>query len=131
MIAAILPRLAPYKLSLQIGAGLIAAALVFGAGWTANGWRLNAELSDLKASHAQEQAAKATTALTTLKADAEAIHKAATEYAAIETTLAPKIAALTKELRNAPKLPAGCRPDDFRVRNLEAAIDAANQAIPR
>lgn len=114
-----------------LGAGALAIALGFGSGWTANGWRLGAELSDLKATHAGEQATQAATAITDMKADAASIHAAATEYAAIESTLAPKIAALTKELKNAPKLPPGCRPDDFRVRNLEAAVDAANAAAAR
>lgn len=112
-------------------AAVVIVAAAFGSGWTANGWRLGADLSDLKATHASEQATQATAAMTDMKADAAVIHTAATEYAAIESTLAPKIAALTKELKNAPKLPPGCRPDDFRVRNLEAAVDAANAAAAR
>ena len=125
MIAA---TLAPYKLQLAIGAGAVAAALCFGAGWAINGWRLGAELASEKAARAQDRAAQARAALSTLQADAAAIHQAATEYAGIQSNLAPKLAALTKELRNAPRLPADCRPDAVRVRNLDAAIDAANQA---
>ena len=131
MIAALLTRLAPYKRPFMVGAGLAAGVLAFGAGWIINGWRLETELSKLKTAHAVERANQASAALTTLQADAEAIHKAAAEYAGIETTLAPKIAALTKELRNAKPLPVDCRPDAVRVRNLDAAIDAANSAIPR
>jgi len=41
------------------------------------------------------------------------------------------MSALTKELRNAPKLPDCCVPDPVRVRNLDAAIEAANKSIPR
>jgi len=125
MIAAVL---APYKLQLAVVAGAAAVALAFGSGWTVNGWRLGAEVANLRAQHAQVQAAQATATVSTLQADAAAIHEAATEYAGIQSTLAPKIAALTKELRNAPRLPVDCRPDDVRVRNLDAAIDAANQA---
>jgi hypothetical protein len=131
MIAALLARLTPYRAPFMVGAGIAAGVLAFGAGWVINGWRLSNELSRLKATQAQEKAAQATVALTTLQADAAAIHKAATEYAGIETTLAPKIAALTKELRNAKPLPVDCKPDAVRVRNLDSAIDAANQAIPR
>lgn len=131
MIAAIRARLAPYKLAFMVGSGLAAGALAFGAGWVVNGWRLDSEISHLTAAHAEQRASQAAGALTTLQADAEAIHKAAAEYAGIETTLAPKIAALTKELRNAKPLPVDCRPDSVRVRNLNSAIDAANQAIPR
>ncbi|TQK10265.1 hypothetical protein FBX97_0181 [Herbaspirillum sp. SJZ107] len=125
MIAA---ALAPYKLQLAAVVGAAAAVLCFGAGWAVNGWRLGAGVAKLQAKHAQEQATQAAATVSTLQADAAAIHQAATEYAGIQSTLAPKIAALTKELRNAPRLPVDCRPDDVRVRNLDAAIDAANQA---
>jgi len=127
-VIAALARLAPYKMWIAAGAGAVAAVLAFGAGWIINGWRLGADLADLRAQHAQAQATQAGATVSTLQADAAAIHQAATEYVGIETTLAPKIAALTKELRNAPKLPAGCAPDPVRMRNLDAAIDAANQA---
>lgn len=124
MIAALMLRLAPFKL-------LLVVALGFGAGWLVNGWRLQTKLSNMEAAHAKEKAQQATEALTTLKADADKIHAAATEYAGIQNTLAPKIAALTKELRNAKPLPPDCAPTPDRVRNLDAAIDTANQAIPR
>jgi len=123
-----LARLAPYKLPLAAGATALVAVLGFGAGWVVNGWRLGADLAHLQAERAQQQAAQATETVSTLQADAAAIHQAATEYAGTQSTLAPKITALTKELRNAPHLPADCRPDPVRVRNLDAAIDAANQA---
>ena len=131
MSAAILARIAPYKLVFMVGAGAAAGALAFCVGWVVNGWRLNGEISRITAAHAEQKASQVAGALTTLQADAEVIHKAASEYAGIETTLAPKIAALTKELRNAKPLPVDCRPDAYRVRNLDSAIDAANQAIPR
>ena len=124
MIGATLARLAPYKL-------LLAAVLAFGAGWAVNGWRLGAELAGEKAARAQDQATQAGAALSAVQVDALAIRQAATEYAAAQSTLAPKLAALTKELRNAKPLPADCRPDAVRVRNLDAAIDAANQAAAR
>lgn len=131
MIAAALARLTPYQLYLTLAASAVGAALAFSAGWTINGWRLGAELAGVKASSAQQQAALANGALTTLQADTATIHLAAVEYAGIESTLAPKIAALTKELRNAKPLPVGCAPTPDRVRNLDAAIDAANQAAAR
>jgi len=131
VIAGLLARLAPYKLRIAVGAGLAAAVLGFGAGWAINGWRLGAELAGEKAARAQDHAAQAGAALSALQADASAIRQAATEYAGIQSTLAPKLTALTKELRNAKPLPADCRPDPVRVRNLDAAIDAANQAAAR
>jgi len=44
--------------------------------------------------------ARSELALTTLEADAARITKAATEFATIQSTLAPRMSALTKELRN-------------------------------
>jgi Tfp pilus assembly protein PilN len=131
MIGGLLARATPYKLYFLAGAGVAVGVVAFGAGWVINGWRMETALSKLKTAQAVERANQANSALTTLQADAAAIHQAATEYAGVQNTLAPKIAALTKELRNAKPLPVDCRPDSVRVRNLDAAIDAANSAIPR
>ena len=110
---------------------LVGLLLAGAAGWAANGWRHGAEIAELQRAHAETMRSQSELALATLQADAAVITKAATEFATIQSTLAPRMTALTKELRNAKPLPAGCRPDDDRVRNLDAAIDAANQSIPR
>ncbi|WP_291585742.1 DUF2514 family protein [Comamonas sp. UBA7528] len=36
----------------------VSAALIFGAGWVAHGWRLGRDLAEMKAAHAQELAAR-------------------------------------------------------------------------
>jgi hypothetical protein len=110
---------------------LLVMALAGAAGWFTNGWRHGAEIADLQRAHAEFRATLSEAALANVQADAATIRQAATEFAAIQSTLAPRMSALTKELRNAPKLPAGCVPDPVRVRNLNAAIDAANKSIPR
>lgn len=112
-------------------AAALAAVIGAGGGWIANGWRLNAQIAETKAQIATDKAAQSDAALQDIKADSAAIHNAATQYAAIASALAPKLTALTKELKNAPPLPPGCKPDAYRVRNLEAAIDAANEAAAR
>lgn len=113
----------------KLAAGaVLTLAVGFAGGWLVNGWRLESGLSELRAQHAEKIATQAKAALTTLQADAAAIHIAAGQLATIETTLGPKIDALKKEIRNAKPLPAGCLPDPARVRNLDAAIDAANAA---
>jgi len=118
--------------ALAAGLGLLLAmALAGAAGWLTNGWRHDAEIAELRRLHAEFRATLSEDALTTLQADAAEVRRAATEFATIQSTLAPKMTALTKELRNAPKLPTGCVPDPVRVRNLDAAIDAANKSIPR
>jgi hypothetical protein len=110
---------------------LLVMALAGAAGWFTNGWRHGTEIADLQRAHAEFRATLSDAALANVQADAATIRQAATEFAAIQSILAPRMSALTKELRNAPKLPAGCVPDPVRVRNLDAAIDAANKSIPR
>jgi hypothetical protein len=121
--------------ALAAGLGLLLAMTLAGtAGWFTNGWRHDAELAELKRAHAETMRSQSELALTTLQADARRITEAATEFAAIQSTLAPRMSALTKELRNVRNvtlLPADCKPTPDRVRNLEAAIDAANKSIPR
>jgi hypothetical protein len=114
------------------GLGLLLAMVLAGAaGWFTNGWRHGAEIADLKRAHAEFRATLSEAALADVHADAATIRQAATEFSTIQSTLAPRMSALTKELRNAKPLPAGCVPDADRVRNLDAAIEAANKSIPR
>lgn len=122
---------APYRALAAAIAVLLAMGLAGATGWAANGWRHGAELAELRRAHAEFRAGLSEQALADVQANAATIRAAATEFAAIQSTLAPRMTALTKELRNAPKLPADCRPDPVRVRNLDAAIDAANKSIPR
>lgn len=122
---------AQYRAAAAGIAVLLALGLAGAAGWLANGWRHGAQLADLQRAHAEFRATLSEAALADVQADAATIRQAATEFAAIQSTLAPRMTALTKELRNVPKLPAGCVPGPERVRNLDAAIDAANQVIAR
>ncbi|MDY0961726.1 hypothetical protein [Massilia sp. CFBP9026] len=123
--------LAPYR-ALAAGIVVLVGLLLAGAaGWFANGWRHGSKLADLQRAHAEFRADLSEQALADVQADAATIRQAATEFGTIQSTLAPRMTALTKELRNAKPLPPDCRPDPVRVRNLDAAIDAANQAIPR
>lgn len=125
--------LTPNQAKALIGVAIVAGALAlgFGGGWTAQGWRLKTEIAEAKAARATEDAAASNAALTTLKTDAEAIHKAAGQLAQIEIDIGPQFAAIKREIKNAKPLPVGCAPDAVRVRNLDAAIDTANAAIAR
>lgn len=123
-----------YRALAAVLALLLAMALGGAAGWITNGWRHGAEIAELQRAHAEFRATLSEQALTNVQADATTIRKAATEFATIQSTLAPRMSALTKELRNvrnATPLPADCKPTPDRVRNLDAAIDAANKSIPR
>lgn len=110
---------------------LASVALAGAGGWVANGWRHDAQIAELRRAHTEYRATLTEAALADVQTDAAVIRQAATEFAGIQSTLAPRMTALTKELRNAKPLPTGCRPDADRVRNLDAAIDAANQSISR
>jgi len=120
-----------YRVPAAVLGLLLAMTLAGVAGWFTNGWRHGTEIAELQRAHAEFRATLSEAALADVQADAATIRQAATEFATIQSTLAPRMSALTKELRNAPKLPAGCVPDPVRVRNLDAAIDAANKSIPR
>jgi len=110
-----------------VGAVLL-LAVGAGAGWTVNGWRLQSALSEERAARADEKAVQAVEATLTLHADAQAINRAASDVLAAQRAMAPKFEQFQKALKNAKPLPRDCRPDDLRVRTLEAGIDAANAA---
>ncbi|WP_029046256.1 hypothetical protein [Cupriavidus sp. amp6] len=106
----------------------VLAVVLFAAGWTANGWRKDAEFERLKVASAQVDLAEANRALEDLSTAGRKIREAADDYAGIQTTLSGKLDAIRKDLKNAKPLPVGCRPDDVRMRKLSDAVDAAKQA---
>ncbi|WP_143010668.1 hypothetical protein [Cupriavidus necator] len=105
-----------------------AGAFFFCAGWTAQGWRKDAELAELTSARAQADLTSATVALADLQEAGAAIRARANEYNSIQTTLGAKLDAIRKDIKNATPLPVDCRPDDYRVRKLSDAVDAAKQA---
>jgi hypothetical protein len=109
-------------------AALTLGACLFGAGWAANGWRKNAEIAELTAARAQADLTSANQAIGELRTASTTIREKADEFAGIQTTLGAKLDAIRKDLKNAPKLPADCRPDAGRVRLMSDAVGAAKQA---
>lgn len=104
-------------------------AAIFAAGWVTNGWRKDAEIDRMKAAGAQADLAGANKAIEDLGVATRTIRSKADEFNASQATLAAKVDQAVKEFRNAKKpLPVDCRPDDFRVRKLSDAVDAAKQA---
>lgn len=111
-----------------IGWALVAALLV-ASGWVVNGWRKDAVIERMKTASAQADLAGANKAIEDIGKASETIRIKADEFNAVQTTLGAKIDAAVKEFRNAKKpLPVDCRPDDFRVRKLSDAVEAAKQA---
>jgi hypothetical protein len=123
----------PFTLNPWVALGIAAALLSAGA---ASGYWLDSnikgvEIADLKTKAAETRANGAESAVKDLTAAAGQIKTAADQYAGIQDTLGPQLAQIRKDMKNAKPLPADCRPDTFRVRNLDAAIDAANAAAAR
>jgi hypothetical protein len=106
----------------------VLTAGIFAAGWAANGWRKDAEIDRMKTDAAQADLASANQALGDLRTASATIREKADEFAGIQTTLGAKLDAIRKDLKNAKPLPADCRPDAQRVRNLLDAVDATKQA---
>jgi hypothetical protein len=109
-------------------AALALAACLFAAGWQVNGWRKDAEIAELTAVRAQADLKSANLALTDLVAAGATIREKADEFRGIQTTMHTELAAIRKDMKNAKPLPVDCRPDDFRMRKLSDAVDAAKQA---
>lgn len=106
---------------LKLIAAALVAAFLFGAGWTAQGWRAEAKLYDVKREHAEASA----------KAHAEALAR----YKSMETQKDEAIkahSALVAE--NAAAADAAKRTADSLRRDLagvQARIDAAAEAAVR
>lgn len=113
--------------------GAVALALGFGGGWMVNGWRLNADIADLKTNAATAQAATATAALADLETGMKRVTAAAKTAQGNVGTVNSQLDQIRKEFKNAtpPPLPAGCNPDDIRMRALAAAAGAVDEAIAR
>lgn len=119
----------PFALPWRAIAAAALAAGAFSAGWVANGWRKDAEIDRMKTASAQADLASANKAIENLGAASQTIRTKADEFNASQATLTAKVDQAVKEFRNAKKpLPVDCRPDDFRVRKLSDAVDAAKQA---
>ncbi len=114
-----------------VGVGVLAVA-TFAGGWVAQGWRKDAEIDRMKTVSAQADLAGANKAIEDLGRASATIRTKADEFNATQTELGAKVDAAVKEFRNAKKpLPVDCRPDDFRVRKLSDAVDAAKAAAAR
>jgi len=101
-----------------------------GAGWTAQGWRKDAEIAGIEKARAEDKASQADNALADLTAASSKV-KAAADGAQIDIdALGAKLDAIHKDFRNAkpPALPADCRLDPIRLRKLTNTASAVNEA---
>lgn len=109
-----------------------AAAAVLSCLLTAMPYRTT--IANMKAAEAKTDTERTNQTLAKFEADAARIHDAAQGYADLQADLTSQISVITKDFNDAIKsrpLPADCRPDDVRMRALNAAVAAANAAAGR
>lgn len=114
-----------------LAAAVVAGALAAGGTYYVTSRSYEVMIADMKASQANAEAASATAALDKLKSYVASMDAAGVAYGKDRDALDAKLDALNKEFHNAIKsspLPADCRPDDMRVRQLTEAVTATNTA---
>ncbi len=121
----------PLTIKLLAGAGII--LLAFGAGWTANGWRLKTDLANVKLDNAEAITQASRVALADYQAAAKVISDAAGGAQVDINALGVKLDAINRRIKNAPPapLPPDCKPGPVRLRNLAEAAAAADASAAR
>ncbi|MGE8688642.1 MAG: hypothetical protein ACN6PJ_15980 [Achromobacter sp.] len=89
------------------------------------------EIAELQLERSRDDLAVAREAIQQTNSDLTAMAKSARAAAAAGPELTASIGALSKALKNANPLPAGCRPDPDRVRSLTDSVRAARGAAAR
>lgn len=104
----------------------VAAVAGAGAAWYVLAAAHGQELAELQLDRAVDDLAVARASIQQTNRDLQAMAKNARAAAAVGPELTASIGALSKALKNANPLPAGCRPDVDRVRTLTDAVRATN-----
>lgn len=117
------------RLAIKAGAALGLLLAAFGAGWAVNGWRLDTKLAEAKAARAEEITQASQVALADYQSAAEAIKKAAAGAQIDLANVTAQLAAIRRNQKNAPPLPADCKPGPVRLHNLAETAAAADKAI--
>lgn len=112
--------------------GYAASALVgAGVAWFVLGAFHGREIAELQLERSRDDLAVAREAIQQTNSDLTAMAKSARAAVAVGPELTASIGALSKALKNANPLPAGCRPDADRVRSLTDSVRAARGAAAR
>lgn len=109
-----------------VAAAASAAILAGGTAWTMQGWRYGERIALLERDQEKGRADANAAALSSLRTDLQTISAAARRAVADASALPGRIGIISKALTNAIPLPAGCRPDDLRVRSLTDTVRATN-----
>lgn len=126
------------QLSTKVGLAIALAALAvlagFAGGWVVNGWRMTAQIAEVRQVRAEDRADLAESALKDLSEGASRVKAAAEAYNKDSSAITGQLNQISKDLKSYAKdkpLSADCRPDAGRVRSLAEAVAAAKQAAAR
>ena len=110
---------------------IVAASFLVGgtSAWYVQGLRGDSKVSKLQKERADLAAAQSNAALTELNELAENINSKAKAATVSVANIDRALKKLNLEFKNAKPLPADCRPDDFRLRHLESAIEEVRKAV--
>ena len=111
--------------------GVIAiSAVLVGATWAIRGWRSDVEVANLRREKAEGSAKEWKGALDDFVSASKIVRDAAQVAQVDISSLDKKLDAIQKEFKNAKPipLPADCRIDSVRLRNLIDAAAAVNEA---
>lgn len=109
----------------------VAALAGAGAAWYLLAAVHGEELATLQLDRTTADLVVARASIQQTNRDLQVMAESARAAAAIGPELTASIGALSKALKNANPLPAGCRPDADRVRNLTDAVRATRGAAAR
>jgi hypothetical protein len=112
----------PNSIAVKIAAAVVLLLVGIGIGFQVQGWRKDAEISQLGSKQSNA-------ALEDLKTASKAIKDQAAGFQLDTADLKTQMGALRKEFKNVRPLPAGCKPDADRLRNLQQAVSTTNKAI--
>ncbi len=114
-----------------VAAGIAAVFIIGGATHYVDSVYYNSTINSMKAKTASDDAARAAAVLKQFTDTANKINASAVSFHTTQADLGTKIDVISKDLENVQAkrpLPVGCKPDSDRLRNLNAAIAAANSA---
>lgn len=110
----------------------VLALVLFLAGWTVNGFRLDGEIADLKREKAEESVRQKQAVLNDIETATRNMQNAVQGAQIDLDGFANQMASFRKEFKdakNANPLPVDCKPDAVRVHALSAAARAVDQAL--
>lgn len=95
------------RLYMYVATGIAGLAIGFGAAWNVQGWRMESEIADIRANHAEAARAAEASARAKEQAAATTLANVEKEARDAQKRLSADLAAAHRELRNRPERPSG------------------------